>query len=208
MTYIPKQFKIDGPDRISSFLRQFSFATIVVAQNDQIDTVQVPMMISADHKTMSFHIAHGNPIKNIFATNPKVLVLFNGPHGYISPRWYSQPNVPTWNYTTVHVMGKITQSLLQDELFQDLKQLVSLYESQEFVEKMFVGDDLKMMAGQIQGIIGYKMDILDIQAKFKLSQNRDKESRENVVRELLSSSILSDRELGQFMKTFFETRPE
>ena len=201
--YIPELFKVEDERLIDSFLRRYSFATVISAQDGLMEAVHVPILIASDKRTVSFHVATANPIVNFFKPGTQALVIFNGPHGYVSPRWYTRPNVPTWNYAAVHLYCRMGEPLDQKSVFRDLERLVSSYESEEFVKKMFVGADLGTVTKQIPGIVGYEALVTDIQTKFKLSQNRDQASRETVIRELKESPLSSDVELGNFMEDFY-----
>jgi transcriptional regulator len=202
--YIPNHFNVNDEIIIDHFLRKHSFVTLVATSNQLIEAVHVPVIISQDRKNISFHIAEANPIKNFLILESTVLMIFTGPHGYVSPRWYTKPNVPTWNYTAIHVYGRVQKVLDQRSVLQDLEKLVLRYESKELAEKMFVGSDMPIIAKQVPAIIGYEIEVSDIQAKFKLSQNRDQMSRDNVIKELRRSNSISDKELGDFMTNYFE----
>lgn len=203
--YIPNLFKVSDENIIDHFLRRYSFITLVAIRDQFIEAAHVPVIISQNRKSISFHIAAANPIKDFLTLESTVLMIFTGPHGYVSPRWYTQPNVPTWNYTAIHVYGRVLKVLDHRSVLRDLERLVLQYESGKFVEKMFVGTDMPMMTKQIPAIIGYEIEVSDIQAKFKLSQNRDQISRDNVTKELRSSTFSSEKELGNFMSNYFES---
>lgn len=203
--YTPNLFKVD-PTLIQSFLQKYSFATVIATKDQKIEATHIPILVSQDLKSISFHVAFANPIKQFFDANPDALVIFQGPHSYISPRWYTEPNVPTWNYTAVHFAIKIRRIQNQSELLSDLKRLVSRYETQDFAEKMFVADGLEMVEEQTPAIIGYEAEVVDIQAKFKISQNRDPNSIQNVIQELKGSELSADIEMGKFMEDYFHQR--
>ena len=113
----------------------------------------------------------------------KVLVVFAGPHAYVSPRWYTEMNVPTWNYIAVHVYGTV-KIVEGDELHAALRRLMDHYEHpmpqpvkvEEISEKSYNEN--------FRGIVGFKIFIDEIQAAYKLSQNRDEKSYHNVIDEL------------------------
>ena len=116
-------------------------------------------------------------------SQPSKCTVFAGPHAYVSPRWYTQMNVPTWNYIAVHVYGTV-KIVEGDELHAALRRLVGNYEHAmprpvtiEEIPKKTYDDDFR-------GIVGFKIVIDEIQAAYKLSQNRDEQSHRQVVNEL------------------------
>jgi transcriptional regulator len=128
------------------------------------------------------HISKLNPQAEGFTENDQVLAVFSGPHSYISSSWYDHENVPTWNYIAVHVYGRIR---ITDETatIESLKKLVDKYEANSknpvHVENM----SAKTMR-EARGIIGFEIEIDEIQATKKLSQNRDDHNYTNIISEL------------------------
>jgi transcriptional regulator len=181
--YIPKYFREEDREAILVFLKQNNFPAIVSFDGEKPIATHTPVEISEDENgkiTIYAHMSRANPQWKTFA-DQEVLLIFQGPHTYISPRWYNHVNVPTWNYMMVHVYGKVR--LLQgDELFALLSRLVHNHESnsqyrleslpQDFVQK------------EMKGVAGFAIDVTHIDAGYKLSQNRNDEDHENIVQEL------------------------
>lgn len=110
-------------------------------------------------------------------------MIFNGPHAYISSSWYEQENVPTWNYQAVHIYGKA--SLIEGiDLEQDLASLLEKYES--FRENPVLWDKLspELLQQEMKGIKGFKIKVEEVQAAYKLSQNRNASDYANIIKEL------------------------
>jgi transcriptional regulator len=134
-------------------------------------------------KVLWCHVAKANPQWKNFEIHPEALLIFSGPHHYISSSWYNHINVPTWNFIAVHVYGNV-QIMSETKFYEALKRLMKRYESgsqnpqsietlpQEFVQKL------------IKHAVGFEISITKIEGKWKLSQNRDDESAHNVIREL------------------------
>src|SRR5579883_1304747 len=113
-------------------MRRFSFATLVTVQDGAPFATHVPVLLDADageQGALRAHLARANPQWRALAEGQEALVLFQGPHAYVSPAWYeTHPSVPTWNYAVVHAYGK--PRLLDDaELFALLRASVAEYES-------------------------------------------------------------------------------
>lgn len=184
--YIPRRYEEKDKEKIHAFIRENSFGILVSVKDGTPAGTHIPLLLEkgADGRDMLMgHISRGNEQKYALTDGAKVLVIFPGPHAYISPRWYTQMNVPTWNYISVHVYG--TVKLVEgDELHAALRRLMDYYEHpmpqpvtvEEIPEKTY--DE------NFRGIVGFKIVIDEMQAAYKLSQNRDETSYHNVVHEL------------------------
>lgn len=118
------------------------------------------------------HVNAKNPVVERF--QGEGLLVFSGPHAYISPRWYpSGFNIPTWNYQAVHVKGPLRR-LSPEENLAGLKRLVGSYEDLEQPQfnGMFESDSVFKIA---QGTVGFAITIHEVQGQFKLSQNKKEE---------------------------------
>ena len=129
----------------------------------------------------------------------EALVIFQGPHAYISPSWYTEhPSVPTWNYTAVHVYG--TPTVIDDEAIirTMLTELVANHEQGRDPEwPMQLPDDYYQKMRQ--AIIVFEIPITQIEGKFKLSQNRSEADVHSVINHLESSSSPLDNETARLM---------
>ena len=181
--YIPKYYREEDREKILAFLKQNNFPAIVSFDGERPIATHTPVEISEDENgkiTIYAHMSRANPQWKTF-DKQEVLLIFQGAHTYISPRWYNHVNVPTWNYMMIHVYGNVR--LLQgDELYAVLSRLVHNHEvntgytleslPQDFVQK------------EIKGVVGFAIDVTRIDAGYKLSQNRNDEDHENIIREL------------------------
>lgn len=183
--YIPKYYKITDLEEITQFIRENSFATLVSTIKGKPIAVHIPVILNKieDDYYLTGHLAYGNPIWKTFEEVNDILVIFNGPHAYISSSWYEKENVPTWNYQAVHIYGKA--SLIDGkELEQDLTSLLEKYES--FRENPVLWDKLspEFLQQEIKGIKGFKIKVEEVQAAYKLSQNRNASDYANIINEL------------------------
>lgn len=183
--YIPKYYKITDLEEITQFIRENSFATLVSTIKGKPIAVHIPVLLNKieDDYYLTGHLAYGNPIWKTFEEVNDILVIFNGPHAYISSSWYEKENVPTWNYQAVHIYGKA--SLIDSkELEQDLTSLLEKYES--FRENPVLWDKLspEFLQQEIKGIKGFKIKVEEVQAAYKLSQNRNASDYANIINEL------------------------
>lgn len=181
--YVPKQFRNNDASTINDFIRHHGFGILVSESDNRIVATHIPLELSEDETKLRGHIARANPQWKNFQNNSEVMIIFPGPHAYVSSSWYDHENVPTWNYIAVHVYGKI-KIIEGDELYSALKQLVDKYEkASEYpvsVEKM----SPQYVRQSIKGLVGFEIEITSIEAAYKLSQNRDRKNYINIINEL------------------------
>ena len=181
--YIPKYYREEDRGKILAFLSQNNFPAIVSFDGEKLIATHTPVEVTegvAGEITIYSHVSRANPQWKTFGAQ-EIMLIFQGTHTYISPRWYNHVNVPTWNYMMVHVYGKV-RLLPDDELLAFLSRLVHAHEkntsySLEGLPKDFVQKEIK-------GVVGFAIDVTRIDAGYKLSQNRNDEDHENIVREL------------------------
>ncbi|WP_394793622.1 FMN-binding negative transcriptional regulator [Armatimonas sp.] len=177
--YTPPHFCIDDLEIIAAFLIANSFASLVTVVNDEPFATHLPLLYQPETNTLIGHLAKANPQCEHLASAESVLAIFTGPHGYISPRWYTHaPAVPTWNYTAVHVYGKPTLTTEPEALTQVLLTLEAHFEPEP------IPYDDTFFAPKLKGIVGVEIGISRLEGKFKLSQNIPSESRAGVIEAL------------------------
>ncbi len=199
--YIPKYFKVKNVDEVWDFVQEHSFGTIVMTEQGKPIATHLPLQFIKEKDTyyITGHMAYGNPQWRTFETCEDVLVMFQGPHAYISSSWYEEENVPTWNYQAVHVNG--TSSILNEqELKQDLTMLLQKYE--KYRKNPVLWDKLspQLLEKQLKGIVGFKIKVQEIQAANKLSQNRNEEDYQNIVNKLYEEKDLNSQQMAQMME--------
>ncbi len=198
--YIPVHFKFEDLDAVYDIIKENSFATLF-SQHDRMPyATHLPLILDKNKQYLYGHFARPNTQwKDI--ENQTVLAVFHGPHCYISPSWYeTKTAVPTWNYVTVHVYGKV--ELLRDdhEVIKSLQEMVLKYEAPESPYKLEDVDD-GYIAGMSKGIQGFKIKIDDMQAKAKLSQNHPVERQQRIIKELENSPNSDDQNIARLMKS-------
>lgn len=199
--YIPDIYKLENPDRIREFLKENAFGILINQTNGKLWATHIPMLL--DRNTSGKEILHGhiaieNPQGAAFEENNEVLAVFTGPHAYISSSWYEKENVPTWNYIAVHVYGKI-KIIHDDAVIDSLTKLVDKYE-QNSACPVKVSDLSKATMRQTRGIIGFEIEITHIEAKQKMSQNRNDHDFENIIIELEKTHSHSAQAVADEMK--------
>lgn len=185
--YVPAHFKLEDKAQIVQLVQQNSFATLVSAHNNIPVATHIPLELNTDDPDnwiLYGHMAKANPQWKQFATGTEVLAIFVGAHSYISPSWYTVPNVPTWNYLAVHLYGIVTmleaqelENLLQKQMKRYEQMLAKNPQPYEAIPAHTLEKDLK-------GVVGFAIRIGRVEATQKLSQNRDNQSKQNIVNEL------------------------
>lgn len=184
--YVPRRFEEKDPEKIHAFIRENSFAILVSVSDGLPVGTHIPLLLEKDPAGKDIlvgHISRGNGQRYSLTDGAKVLTIFPGPHAYISPRWYTEMNVPTWNYISVHIYGTI-RIIEGEELRAALSRLTDNYE-QHMPQPVHIGEiPEKMVTSDLRGIVGFSISIDEIQAAYKLSQNRDETSYHQVITQL------------------------
>jgi transcriptional regulator len=181
--YIPKMFCEDDLGTLHGLMQQYSFATLITLRDGLPVASHLPLVLRPNQGpsgTLLGHMARANPQWHDFAPDTEVLAIFQGPHAYVSPSWYTvHPSVPTWNYAVVHAYG--IPCLIDDagELHDLLRSLVHTYEAPRSKPWPFELP-AAYLHRMMQGIVGFTMPISRLEGKYKLSQNRPVEDRQRV----------------------------
>ena len=180
--YIPNAFRKDDIEALHTLMQEHSFATLVTCQDGVPFATHLPLLLDTErgpYGTLRGHVARGNPQWRFFDDSREVLVIFQGPHAYITPSWYEvELSVPTWNYAAVHVYGKGTVFTDEAQLKQLLLDIITRFDS-AYVEQWSSFSD-QYRSRMMQHIVGFEIIATRIETKFKLSQNRTKPEQEKV----------------------------
>jgi transcriptional regulator len=199
--YIPSHFRESDERVLAEFIDAHAFGTLVTIATGAPFASHLPFLYDRDGRALHAHVARGNPQWQHVAASPDVLVVFQGPHGYVSPTWYAEPGVPTWNYTAVHVYGRAR--VLDDAAAtgRHVERLAARFERGSAAPWVPDYD-----ARRLAGIVGIEIAIGEIQGKFKLSQNRSAEDRARVAARLEASGTDNDTALARLVtgeRSFF-----
>lgn len=199
--YLPEHFKEESPERIKALIQENAFGMLVSAPQGQPFVSHLPFLFepsSGAQGKLFGHMARANPHWEHMASGEEVLVVFQGAHAYVSPSWYAAPGVPTWNYAVVHLRGKPRLMGSEAELEALLERQTHVYEQKQPHpwKPDLAGERRTKLLGMI---VGFEIEITDIQAKFKLSQNRSAEDRMRVIEELESSKNPMEASVAKLM---------
>lgn len=189
--YIPKHFQTQDIAQMHALMRQHSFATLVTEHDGAPFASHLPFLLDearGPYGTLIAHMARANPQWRDLAAGQAPLVIFGGPHAYISPSWYAaELSVPTWNYAAVHAYGAPRIVEDRDELYAMLKRLVDTHEA-GFAQPWPMNLPQDYMDNMIRGVVGFEIAIARLEGKLKLSQNRPEEDRRRVAAALAPSA--------------------
>lgn len=184
--YSPAHFSTDDAAAIFRLLQGNPLANVISLQDGQPQADTLPICISGSPEALRIraHVARANPLWSCIEAGAPLLLLFNGPHAYISPGWYEAPGVPTWNYATVQLRGRprvLASAELQQLLLEHVQQ-------QELTVNGNWQADLNGEHQQrlLALIGGFELEDIQCTAKFKLSQNRAESDRQRVRDQLLA----------------------
>ncbi len=183
--YIPEHFQQQDWQSALDIMSRHSFAQLISVQADSaLQISHIPVLYDVDNHQLIFHLAAANPHNNGLQDCTSTLI-FNGPHGYISPNWADQLQVPTWNYAAVHIKGEIVEETETTVKMAAMAKLADYYEQP--LQPAWDMSQLteKLSTGLLSAIRCYRMRIDHWQAKIKLSQNRSPIAVKQVAANLL-----------------------
>jgi transcriptional regulator len=205
--YRPTVFQEDDLEKLVSFMRANSFATVVSVINNVPCATHIPVVVTVVGNTikLSGHLAKENLQWQVFG-DAESLVIFTGAHAYISPSLYEKhESVPTWNYVAVHAYGKpeiITRADAPALMDKMIEGMVDTYEAS--YKPHWQGLSEKYREGMMNGIIGFEMTVTQLEGKYKLSQNKSQVDQKNVSDALLKSPDPIARNVGIEMQQNLE----
>lgn len=214
--YVPAHFAASDLDKIADFVDRVGAADLVTFDGTRPVATLLPVIWErpprvgpggqedAGHGRLLGHVALNNPQWSTAATEVPALAIVHGPQAYISPSWYQSKKehgrvVPTWNYTTVHFSGQVTFHKDSDWLRDIVTRLTERYEAGRDDRWRVTDAPEKFIDGQLRAIVGMELQIEQIEAKDKLSQNRPPQDRANVITALKAEPDPDAHEIADLM---------
>jgi transcriptional regulator len=187
--YIPPAFREDRQDVLHDLIRRHSFATLVSATGGALQATHLPFLLDATgggRGTLRAHMARANPHWQSFASGDEVLVMFQGPHAFVSPAWYeTELVVPTWNYVAVHAYGRPRLVEEPGAIRELLEATVRTYEGPAAAggDAPWSLDRLpsKFVDQLAAAVVAFEIPIDRLEGKLKLGQNRTRADRRGAV---------------------------
>jgi transcriptional regulator len=182
--YIPDHFSIKNTDALHRIIQTHPLGCLVTQGPHGLDANHIPFELDAAHGVLTAHVARANPVWQQCGAGCDVLVVFRGEAAYISPNWYpskhvSHRQVPTWNYEVVHVHGRMVVQDTEKFVRGVVGRLTRKHEASE-PKPWKMGDSApEYIDGMLKAIVGIEIQIVRIEGKAKLSQNREANDRLN-----------------------------
>jgi transcriptional regulator len=203
--YIPKAFREDDIEKLHAFMRENNFAILITMQDGVPFATHLPLLLDPQkgpYGTLRGHMARANTQWRTFDETTEALVIFQGPHAYISPSWYvtePETSVPTWNYAAIHAyaMPRIVQN--KDDLYALLKDSVDTFEA-GFAQPWAIQEQGDFIRKKMRAIVGFELPITRLEGKLKLSQNRSTDDQECVTAMLQDSEDMLSNATAKMMQ--------
>jgi len=200
--YTPRSFKEERLDVLHRLICENGFGLFISQTESGLMATHLPFQVDPDrgkNGTLISHLARANPHWKTISNRGEVMVVFQGPHCYISPAWYQeQETVPTWNYAAVHVYGAVEFFEDPERLRPLLENLVSQYESKR--EKAWpISKAATVMDSHLKAVVGIEIQIERIEGKMKFNQNLSIEDQAGVVEALRDSSDSMEASVADIM---------
>ena len=206
--YTPKHFVETRVEALHGLIRAYPFATLVTRTADGFTANHLPFERVGE--ALHGHVARGNELAQL--DGAEVLLVFQGPDGYISPNWYPSKHetgreVPTWNYAVVHVHGRLR--VIDDAawLRRLLETLTDHHEAGQPQPWKISDAPDDHIETSLRAIVGLEIAIDHIEGKFKLSQNHPARNRAGVIAGLRERDGDGDAELAAWMTRQEESKP-
>ncbi len=200
--YIPDAFAETGLDRLHSLIEAYDFAMLITNGEPAPTVSHLPFVLDRENGpngTLQAHMARSNPHWQSF--DGEALVVFRGPHSYISPTWYEPdtPAVPTWNYAVVEAYG--TPRIVDDaqQLRAQQERLVATHEAGRSPSWTMADQPPAYIDAMLKGIVGFEIPIARLEGKFKLNQNRSASDRQRVAQALTTGGSEDGQALSWLM---------
>lgn len=206
--YLPQAFRTEDPQALDQLAAYNAFGTLVSQSGGAPFVSHLPVLYHrADRRvTLTGHWARANPQWREIE-GQRALFIFHGPHAYISPRWYVEPekNVPTWNYAVAHVYGRVRVTHDTAELERIVTALAAQYEAgaQEPWRFEDTGDAGR---ARLEAIVGFELVAEEVQVKLKLSQNHVEGNVQGAIRGLRAVGSAEAAELASWMESVLDQR--
>lgn len=187
--YTLPTFKEKDPAIVFEFMKAHSFAMLMAVDAEQRPVAtQIPFLLEEREGQLYLrgHIMKSNDHHRAIEQNKQVLVVFTGPHCYVSASWYEpqhQQTASTWNYMSVHARGEL-RFLSEEELLQVLDDTTRFYENNPSSPSLYKHMSPDYVQRMAKAIVAFEIQVSSLEHVFKLSQNRDQKTYENILAKL------------------------
>ena len=194
--YSPAYNRVENRAEVLEFMRANNFPLLVTGTGGALHGSHLPVMVQErDGKlVLDMHMARNNTQWQEFF-DEEAMVVFSGPHAYVSPRWYEeQERVPTWNYAAVHAYGIPKVVPEREKKYQSQRRLVAAMDPQWLAK--FDALSPKYVDMMLEGIVNFEIEVTRLETRWKLSQNRSRREQELIAAALDKSADSTGRALA------------
>lgn len=194
--YNPKHFEQGDLGVVSALIAHFPLGALVTTQNGSLEADHIPFLLDGDLASgakLIGHVAKNNPVWHLASADAECMVIFQGPNAYISPSWYPSKQVhhevvPTYNYAVAHVYGKLTVSHDPQTKLEIVDQLTASMEGGRKEPWGVLDAPAGYIDKMLEAIVGIELSVTRVQAKWKISQNREDRDRLGAAKGLASEA--------------------
>ncbi|MCM8570877.1 FMN-binding negative transcriptional regulator [Gramella jeungdoensis] len=194
--YRPPKYRKDDKEFIFSFIEENPFASFIL-KGERLLATHIPVLVEGNSENFRLysHIANHNEQKTFLKDGAEALIIFHGPHAYVSSSWYKEKDISTWDYTAVHVNARIRLQTAE-ELETSLETMVERFERKQESPLYYKDIPELMLKEHLPLITGFWLEPFKIEGIAKLHQAYPKYDIEAVTKKLDDSGSYRDRELG------------
>ena len=186
--YTPSSFKETDPNILFEFVEKYNFGLLFSQHTGSPMVTHLPFLVDPNRGkkgVLSAHFARANKHWKHINDSDELLIVFQGPHTYISPSWYvNRGDVPTWNYATVHIRGTATVIHEEELLHKMATKLTHFHENQTESDWKLSEVSKKEYQAELKAIVGIEIEISQMEGKFKYNQNKPVEDQLKVIKNL------------------------
>lgn len=200
--YIPKKFEMAGESAKISFMKRHSFACMVTFQQGRAVATHIPFVVQEEDTGLYLvsHMAKAN-LQTDDLHGQSCLVIFTGPHAYISPQHYERiESVPTWDYVAVHAYGMVAVCESIEEKIANVESMIDYYEPG--YQAQWSGLSARFKAGMLAGLVAFRIAIHALEGQEKLSQNKSYTEQKRIENSLAGSDLHEEKALADYMKSY------
>lgn len=207
--YVPAVHRFEDPDALRAFMRHHPFALLTSQVDGEPFATQLPVTLAQDGARLLIrgHMARLNPHAAAL-DGATALVVFGGPHAYVSPRHYDEgASVPTWNYVAVHASGPVRTLDAGDVPAHEALLADLIAEHEPAYQARWDALPGRYRLAMIRGIVGFELEVVRLQGKAKLSQNKSVEERRRIAEALAGSGSAEARSTARVMEALARGEP-